>query len=74
MTKKDYELIATVFSEAAEHHARQANISNIGTIGYAINKDVLQALERFGDRLADELQRKNPRFNKGRFLKACGID
>ncbi len=30
--------------------------------------------ERLARALADELRLKNPRFNRDRFLKACGID
>jgi hypothetical protein len=65
MSKKDYELIAGVF---AEHVAgwggcyppevTSAQVSAIGTVVAALSR---------------ELEKENPRFNRVRFVDACGF-
>jgi hypothetical protein len=57
MTRKDYNLIAGVFSGIAEV--------------IDINETVGADLAR---RLADEFEQDNPRFDRARFLAACGVE
>lgn len=57
MTKKDYKLIAESVKET--HHLSGAA--------------ALNALERLANRLADKLAVENSRFDRTRFLAACGF-
>jgi hypothetical protein len=59
MTKKDYELIA-----AAINLVGYANVSNEAA------QTTLNKLARL---LAEQLGNDNPRFNRDKFLQACGI-
>lgn len=60
MTRKDYILIAEALKEArAEALALRAG-AGVGVTIAAV-------------RLADALARDNPRFDRERFLKACGV-
>ena len=56
MTRKDYELIASVF----------ASFADICELSETIGADIAQ-------RLADELESNDPKFNSSRFLAACGL-
>lgn len=65
MTRKDYELIARTFRGAAisaesiaDNYQRAAVITSLGLTAC---------------KLADELKHDNPRFDRSRFLKACGV-
>lgn len=58
MTKKDFELIAEVFA----HHRKSYG-----------NRTDSVTLELIND-LAEALEQANPRFNRTRFLEACGIE
>lgn len=62
MTKKDYVLIASVLSNAmlcaSESGANNSQATMIRFIAC-----------QFADKLANE----NPRFDRARFLKACGV-
>jgi len=59
MTKKDYELIAAAIKDNREYDPMEC---------YA------EALDDVARSLATALQRDNPRFDRDRFLKACGVD
>jgi len=58
MTRKDYVRVSTVI-----------NTERIG----ATSPDVLESLERVAGDLAAWFAGDNPRFDKGRFLAACGF-
>mgnify|MGYP001581387785 FL=1 len=58
MTRKDYIVIARAIARACTR---------------PINPDQLSGVVHCADALADELKRDNPRFDRGRFLKACGV-
>lgn len=60
MTRKDYEMIA----EAIEDAYKVCDASNSDTFG------VTEAAHA----LADQFQTDNPRFDRDRFLKACGVN
>ncbi len=61
MTRKDYELIAGVFL---------ANITGAMEVGHDCSVD---ALSQVAAELAYALHDNNERFNRARFLKACGL-
>lgn len=58
MTRKDYILIAAALNEARE-------FSTIEERRYGVERAAL--------RLADAIGQDNPRFDRGRFLAACGL-
>jgi hypothetical protein len=58
MTRKDYELIAEVIKTARKVETGEA---------------VLVSVEHLTNTLATELEIENPRFNRARFLSACGV-
>lgn len=57
MTKKDYELIASVIYSLYLGHENW-------------NRNAEQVASRFADMLSE----KNPKFNRSKFLQACGIE
>lgn len=59
MTKKDYELIAAAFAEARDEMA-----DHPGRIAGSA---------QVARRLASALRSTNPRFDRDRFLTACGL-
>lgn len=63
MTKKDYELIASVLKQAILFCDDTSN-----------QDDDILLLETLSKRFADTLASKNPRFNREKFLKACGVE
>lgn len=63
MTKKDYELIAKRFNTALSYYRKPEN-SNIRG----------EAIELFAYQLSDDLMYTNPRFDRNKFLQACGIE
>jgi hypothetical protein len=58
MTKKDYELIASVYAEDIKFHDGDNTTSIIMTNACL---------------MANALQLANPRFNREKFLKGCGV-
>lgn len=62
MTRKDYQLIAGAFRRARDYNDSAAKSAGhqVGTADAAIM-------------LASALQEDNPRFDRERFLKACGV-
>jgi hypothetical protein len=58
MSKKDYVLIASAISESRVF-AGSDDKNGITLATFSI---------------ADKLQRENPRFDRGRFLTACGVE
>lgn len=58
MTKKDFELIASALCESRKLTPLYERY----------------ALDIVVDKLTQALASKNPRFNKDKFLKACGVD
>jgi hypothetical protein len=60
MTKRNFELIASVLRSAR------------GDIADGLPAEVV--VGRIADNFADELQGTNPRFDRDRFLRACGVE
>jgi len=58
MTRKDYELIAEVFSDHNRRYGRRT----------------AAVADELAEDMADALKEDNPRFDRERFLKACGLD
>ena len=65
MTKKHYELIASNIREVYEYQK-----DNDGRGSKAIKQGAIRVV---ADSLADSFAFDNPRFNRERFLTACGI-
>lgn len=65
MTRKDFELIARALRDA-----RPAVTSR----NEEMTRERLSALDTAAQLVASELESTNPRFNRGRFLKACGVE
>jgi hypothetical protein len=62
MTRKNFEMIAAVFAKQLDIHRAFSE-----PIGEAAVTDTARAM-------ADQLQRENPRFDRHRFLTACGVE
>lgn len=65
MTKKDYELLANTIK-----HERMNWKDNSGPV---YGNEAVKALGQFAGHLADHLSRENERFDRDRFLSACGV-
>lgn len=63
MNWKDYELLTSQFSKFSKFNAED-------THNNAVRRGLLMQL---ATSLAIELEARNPRFNRERFLQACGI-
>lgn len=63
MTRKDYELIA----KSINHH-----LAIMGMSGKATSEEFL-AVGSVAQKIAQGLAEDNPRFDRQKFLKACGI-
>lgn len=61
MTKKDYELIAAVITSVRDPDRRMR-------LGHK------HACDNIANEFARVLARTNPRFDRARFLKACGVE
>lgn len=59
MTKRDFELIARVIRN-----------QNPGSVNQTLTAHLYELAENF----AAELARVNPRFDRARFMKACGFE
>lgn len=73
MTKKDYELIANAIKELNSKLARdylQAQTKDeVNRVAYAMN-----GLNLTADHIASALVATNERYDRERFLKACGVE
>lgn len=78
MTRKDYVAIAEAFRRAIYSATYTGNspvsMDAVGPDGVAnwkrASQNVTLSLARD---IADKMQRDNPRFDRARFLKACGV-
>jgi len=57
MTKKDYELVASVIYSL-----------------YLGHDNWMRSGEQVASRFADKLAERNPKFNRSKFLEACGLE
>jgi hypothetical protein len=62
MTRKDYELIAKVLKGARDYEEQNP-----------INKPNFFIVEAVAKTLSEVLATENPRFDRARFLSACGV-
>jgi hypothetical protein len=66
MTKKDYQLIAKSIYTINNKYLND---------GQAFNKYLMMdLLEEVAKELADSMITNNPRFNRSKFLEACGLE
>jgi hypothetical protein len=65
MTKKDYELIASIIKDYIDYSYNVEDTDDFIVHDYA---------ERIAYKMAETLASKNPRFDKEKFLKACGVE
>lgn len=74
MTKKDYELIATPFRKELENLNRLFNfkVAKRGQLS-SFNEGQVQELRTVIQLMAFYLQQDNPKFDKEKFLTACGV-
>ena len=63
MTKKDYELIASLLN----------NYTNNDIGGLMLTDEQITTARAISKALARELERQNNRFNRDKFLTACGV-
>lgn len=66
MTRKDYETIAAAINKSLELASLQPDA--------LIRCEHIEAVVKTADQLADYLKIKNDRFDRAKFLTACGID
>jgi len=64
MTKKDYILIASVLKESKSFPIEIRET----------NKKIITINDLISEKMADVLQKENPRFNREKFLTACGLN
>ena len=70
MTRKDYELIASLFSKHIDYYESEAaSLIEVGFKAQAYGG--AHALKDLATTFSYELEKTNPRFNRERFLKAC---
>ena len=70
MTRKNYETIAATFREQLDHDAEGAAI---GALSDAQYRERSRAAFQIAGTLAFRLADDNPRFDRERFLSACGF-
>lgn len=66
MTRKDYILIAAALREAVWE-------AETGRPGYVPLQETRAVMAIVNGRMADALANDNPRFDRARFLAACGV-
>jgi len=66
MSKKNYVLVAKCIKHAVDTGPKEND-----TIGIKMGYD--GALRRIVDGLVSEFQQDNPKFDRAKFIKACGI-
>ena len=65
LTKKDFKAVAEIINK---HTGRSAAYFN------GIHRpEVTQTVQRITDKLADYFTTQNPRFDRSRFMRACGL-
>lgn len=64
MTRKDYEAIAAEIRKVITH----------SVFGYPKNSEAFGAQREIVSAVADAMARDNARFNRDRFLAACGFE
>lgn len=73
MTRKDYVMIANVIRETLNDIASTGDSEHLSDNGRTFNSGESQGAHRAALRLADQLRQDNPRFDRARFMAACGL-
>jgi hypothetical protein len=68
MTRKDYKMIAETLKEMYGGLTYNATTFNSSGADYS-----LSVMRELVNNLSDKLQVDNPRFDRGKFWKACGL-
>lgn len=71
MTKKHFEAIAALFSEAMEKAMEDMTDYSHKDTGYIIGRAA--GIEAMAEEMADYFALINPNFNRDKFLDACGM-
>lgn len=74
MTKKDFELIARVIRADAAHTRDDGTLETDYKSMPAWMRGAYDQWNTLALNMADALATTNPRFDRARFLQACGID
>lgn len=69
MTKKHYVAVAGILKSQRMGALEKAGLAQAGMSGDTYNR----ALDETGELLAEYFQMENPKFDRARFLEACGI-
>jgi hypothetical protein len=69
MTRKDYELLALHLNKARQS-ARASTLTSDHDTAAIKTRGVVEAISAVANALASD----NPRFNRDKFLKACGVE
>ena len=69
MTRKDYNLLAQILSEAVDG----IRTEDRGDWGYGDADHELEGFRRAVESLSFFLRSENPRFSEDRFIQACGL-
>jgi hypothetical protein len=73
MTRKDYVLISDTIAQLSRDIANDERCA-LSDTGRAVASGERAAVQTLANRLAYELQRDNPRFDRRRFIEACQLD
>jgi len=65
VSKKDFKAVAEIISEYTGQNAAYFNGIH--------RREVTQTVRHVTNKLADYFAAQNPRFNRERFMKACGL-
>lgn len=67
MTKKDYELIASVFRDSSRFNAPK-----VDKLTY--NNGAVDKWDTLARNLGTKLAQNDPKFDRSKFLRACGLE
>lgn len=72
MTRKDFELIAWALLDARAAALLDAQAA-VTSSDAEMTRERLSAIDTVAELIASELAKTNPRFDRERFLAACGV-
>jgi hypothetical protein len=73
MTKKDYQMVAAVLNRQRNGFLADASNESLSRMSQRLLENYSHGIEVSAEALADEFERENPRFDRDRFLIACGV-
>lgn len=66
MTRKDYEMVSMAIRQCKQYNNRKESAMGAATANVS--------LEKLAKDLATIFEQDNPRFNRSKFLKSCGVE